>query len=168
MQFTAPNLPLEDVIREVIRSEPEPDYITLTKWSARYPRYREDLQEFFAKWKSSEGAANRLSDQTPGQPPSAIAKQLALRHMRNERRLPHADDVPQVEAFGRLVLTAIQQFQGRGRRKEIVAKVAELAGVRLVPRSVLVSLRALAERELIWSWCDGRKTVRNRKGTVFF
>ena len=44
MQFTAPNLPLEDVIREVIRSEPEPDYITLMKWSARYPRYREDLE----------------------------------------------------------------------------------------------------------------------------
>ena len=168
MQFTAPNLPLEDVIREVIRSEPEPDFITLTKWCARYPRYREDLKEFFSKWSGSEMAANRLSNQTPGQPPSVIAKQLALRDMRNERRLPQADDVPQVEAFGRLVLTAIQQFQGRGRRKEIVARVAELAGLRVVPRSVLVSLRALAERELIWSWCDGRKTVRNRKGTVFF
>ena len=68
MQFAAPNLPLEDVIREVIRSEPEPDFPTLTKWSAYYPQYEKDLEEFFSKWSDSERAANRLSNQT-GEPP---------------------------------------------------------------------------------------------------
>lgn len=93
MKFPGPNLPLEDVIREVIRSESEPGVLRLVKWTAYYPHYEEDLKEFFSKWKESEKAADRLADQTPRQPPSVIAKQLALRHMRDEGRLPQADDV---------------------------------------------------------------------------
>ena len=48
--MTLPNEVFDDILDELIMSEPEPSYEALLRWANRYPEFREPLMEFFAEW----------------------------------------------------------------------------------------------------------------------
>jgi len=102
------------------------------------------------------------------EPPADAAAKYALEQMRRQGRIPPAGKVEPLEAFDRLVLTAINQLRGRGHSVNITATVAEMKGARVLPASILASVRSLEKRGLVWSRFGRRKTSPDRKRTQYF
>jgi hypothetical protein len=153
------NLPLEDVLHEVIRSEAEPHSEAFARWSALFPQYQDDLEQFFTTWELEDFEAARRTEPGTDPPLAAAAKQYALEEMRSLGRVPATNDIPSVEGLDRLVLAAVSALLGRGTTAEIVSKVPRMMGARVLPGAVLASLNSLVERGLVVSWLrDGKRS----------
>ena len=165
--MNAPNLPFEDVLHELIGTEAEASYTVFMRWRRRYPQHSNALADFFAIW----GVEDFKAEVRAGiaeRPPSATAKEYALEQMRRLGRIPPMDNVEPLEAFDRLVLTAIDQLDGQGHSVNITARVAELTGTCVLPAPILVSMSSLEKRALVWSRCARRRTGRDPNGTQYF
>jgi hypothetical protein len=58
--MTLPSEVFDDILDELMMSEPEPSYEALLRWSNRYPQFRVPLMDFFAEW----GVQAELSSET--------------------------------------------------------------------------------------------------------
>src|SRR5262249_21365846 len=83
-------------------------------------------------------------------------------------RIPPMGNVEPLEAFDRLVLTAIDQLGGRGHSVNITARVGEMTGTRVLPAPIFVSVSNLERRALVWSRFARRSTDRDSNGTQYF
>ena len=137
------NLPLEDVLHEVIRSEAEPDYSAMTRWCGLFPHYREDLQHFFATWHLQDFYAGLRTRSGEAPPLATEAKQHALEVMRTLGRIPTADKVAPLGKLERLVLAAIVGLQGRGILEDIITRIPEMMGARVLPAAILTIVKGL-------------------------
>ena len=108
------NLPLEDVLHEVIRTEAEPHSEAFARWSALFPQYQDDLERFFTAWELEDSEAALRTAPGAEPPPAAAAKQYALEEMRSLGRIPAADSIQSIEGLDRLVLAAVAELRGRG------------------------------------------------------
>ncbi len=165
--MTGPNLPLEDVLHELVGTEAEASYAVLMKWRRRYPQHSNALADFFAIWGVEDFKAE-VRGGIAERPPAAAAKEYALEQMRRRGRIPPMDNVEPLEAFDRLVLTAVDQLCGQGHSVNITAKVAEMTGTCVLPAPILVSVSSLEKRALVWSRFARRRTGLDRNGTQYF
>jgi DNA-binding PadR family transcriptional regulator len=143
------NLPLEDVLHEVIRTEPEPHYSALGRWCKLYPHHKKDLQYFFAAWERQDLHDTFLARRAERRL-AVEAKRDALEKLRRRGRLV-AEPVQALEELDRIVLTAIAELRG-GQSTEVIRKVPTIQGVRVLPGAVLASLADLEKRGLAASW----------------
>lgn len=50
---------IDEILNEVLRQEPAPDYEALLRWTNKYPEHREALADFFAAWAVGKEGSDR-------------------------------------------------------------------------------------------------------------
>jgi DNA-binding PadR family transcriptional regulator len=166
--LTVPNLPLEDVLQNMISADPEPKYATVSKWCRLYPQYGDAIFEFFCEWSNEDFRSEFLLKDGEPQPPAAAARQYALDHMRRKGYIPPADKIEPLEPFDRCVLIAIDDLSARGHCVNITARVSQMTGASVLAASVLGSLGSLEKRGLAWSRFGGGKIGHARKAKQYY
>src|SRR5436190_14659950 len=112
--MTDPKMSFEDILDELMLEEPTPSYAALLRWQERYPRYREQLADFFAAW-----AVQAVRAEQPEQIPIDEDKLVergashAMEILRRRGPLIPKDAIHSLEPFDQLVLTAIYMLPAR-------------------------------------------------------
>jgi DNA helicase II / ATP-dependent DNA helicase PcrA len=82
--MTRPAILLEDVLDALMLEEPEPSYEALTRWSERYPEYREALADFFAAWAVQAEMPQEITVDEDRLASLAVSHALDIVHRREE------------------------------------------------------------------------------------
>ena len=140
-------LSFEDVLDALMLEEPTPSYEALLRWSERYPRYRDDLAQFFATWAVQKEKPQNAEIDEEGLVQRGVSHAMEI--LRRQGRLSSPDSIASLGPFDQLVLTAIYLLHGEGYSVNIAGKVDEISGTRPLLGSVFVSLSRLENRGLV-------------------
>ncbi len=159
MEFTS----FDDVLDDLILEESFPDDAALLKWQERYPRYREDLREYFHTW-AHQIAATENEDID-----EEVILEGGVRHalkiLQQQGRIIPDDDVESLGSFDQLVLTAVYLLNGEGDAVGVAEKVSQMLGQEAMLESTCIALSELEMRGLIDSWVpdtDAEPEVDNK------
>lgn len=163
------NITFEDILDELMLEEPSPSYEALMKWSERYPQYAEALAEFFATW-SLQAALAEHSKQTPIDEKRLVEKGVnyAMELLRRQGRILPVADIPSLDTFDQLVLTAVYLLHGEAYSVNITERVSEMSGTEFLLGSTFLSLDRLEKAGLISSRLADPETEPENKGRQYF
>src|SRR5690349_5882751 len=114
------DLSFDEVLELLMMEESSPHYNVLLKWQERYPKYEEQLAQFFATW--------AIQEHNPA--PSVINKERLIAEgkkrtmdmLRRQGRIVPADKIERLSQFDQLVLTAVYLLGGEGDTASITEK----------------------------------------------
>ena len=140
-------LSFEDVLDALMLEESTPSYEALLRWSERYPRYRDDLAQFFATWAVQKEKTQKVEIDEESLVQRGVSHAMEI--LRRQGRLISPDSIESLQRFDQLVLAAIYLLHGQGYSVNIAGKVDEISGTRPLLGSVFVSLSRLENRGLV-------------------
>ena len=161
---------LEDVLDELMLEESNPDYKTLLRWQKRYPKFRQELADFFVTWS--------VARHRPGNAPATEIDtekliQRGVEHaMQILRRQGRIIDKAEAEAplkeFDQYVLTAIYLLFGDAYVVNVTERVSRMLGREVLLASTFESLDRLEQRYLIFGRDADPETEPGRKNRRYF
>jgi DNA-binding PadR family transcriptional regulator len=144
------NISLEEILDQLMLEEPKPSYEALLRWIERYPKYRQELTDFFAIW----GVQSYL-------PPADIDEDAivqkgvdhAMAILRKQGRILSKEEIEApLQPLDQLVLAAIYMLHGQGYSVNITEKVSEMSGKHVLLASVFGALSRLERRYFVSAW----------------
>jgi predicted transcriptional regulator len=148
----------EAILHELMLEEPEPSHEALTRWQKRYPKYRVALAEYFADW--------AIDRELPPPGPDAeidedsLVKKgvdYAMDLLRRQEGFIPKTSVEKLSPFSQLILAAVWALRGSGGISEIVEKVREISGKKVVLGTTVGTLSRLERKGLVESRQDNDK-----------
>jgi len=141
------NISLEEILDQLMLEEPKPSYEALLRWIERYPKYRQELTDFFAIW----GVQSYL-------PPADIDEDAivqkgvdhAMAILRKQGRILSKEEIEApLQPLDQLVLAAIYMLHGQGYSVNITEKVSQMSGKHVLLASGFGALSRLETRYLV-------------------
>ena len=144
------NITFEDVLDELMLEEPKPDYEALVRWQQRYPKFRDQLADFFATW-GVQAYRVQFAPETPIDGEKLVKRGVehAMEILRRQGRIIPKTEVATLEPFDQLVLTAIYLLFGDAYVVNITERVSRMLGQEVLLASTFESLDRLEQRDLI-------------------
>jgi hypothetical protein len=150
------NFDFDDVLDLLMLEEPEPHYQVLLRWQERFPKYKQDLAEFFATWAIQEHLAKVMPE--PQIDEERLVKQgveYAMDILRRQGRIIPDDQFEPLTAFEQLVLQAVYDFNKLhidACSVNVAEKVGEMSGEQASTESTAEALESLEKRYVLESW----------------
>jgi len=156
--MTDEKLSLDDIFNQVLLEESTPDRETMLKWQERYPKYSNELKEFFLRWAVQDMRANAPNQVAVDEEKIAVkGVARALEIMRKQGRIVESAQVESLGPFDELVTAAVYLMHGAGDVAGITEKVDEMSGRNNLMGSVYASLSRLERKGLVDSRVVGNE-----------
>jgi hypothetical protein len=150
------NFEFDDVLDLLMLEEPDPHYEVLLRWQERFPKYKEDLADFFATWAIQEHLAKVMPE--PEIDKERLVRQgveYAMDILRKQGRIIPADQFEPLTAFERDVLQTVYDFNKLhidACSVNVAEKVGEMSGQQPSTESTAEALESLEKRYVLSSW----------------
>jgi hypothetical protein len=160
------DLSFDDVLELLMMEEPSPHYDVLRKWQKRYPRYENELAQFFATWAIQE------HEPTPAvidkERLAAESTKRTMEMLRRQGRIVPQDQIEPLSQFDQLVLAAVYLLHGEGDTASVTEKVSEMTGRHVTQEATSLALSGMQERLLIDSWVPDTEIEPNVENTRYY
>jgi DNA-binding MarR family transcriptional regulator len=149
------NHEFDDILTELMIEEETPSYEALVRWQTRYPRFRDELAQYFATWAVQDARARG-----PQPEPNKIDEEkivqkgvdYALELLRKQGRILPDEPIPELKQFELLVLTAVYLLPGQNNAGNVTERVGQMSGTQARLGHILVALDRLEAKHLISSY----------------